>query len=201
VRPNVPSPSRESAIRAACQRGDVRAAATLAIESYGPEILGYLRAIVADEGAAGDVFSVFCEDVWRGLDGFAWRCSARGWCYTLAHHAAMRHLRSPREQPALHVPLSQVSDVGRLAEEVRSSTARAPTSERKSRLRRLREQLPVEEQALLVLRIDKQLPWSEVALVLFGEGGEPARKSAAARQRFQALKDKLRRLAAEEGLL
>jgi hypothetical protein len=71
----------------------------------------------------------------------------------------------------------------------------------------LREQLPLEDQTLLILRVDRQLPWRELALVMH-DGDAPAPEAdqleivaARLRKRFQAVKDKLRKLAIAEGLL
>ena len=70
-------------------------AATLAMRGYGPEICGYLRAVVRDEEAAAEVFSQFAEDLWRGIAGFRGDCSFRTWAYKLAWHAAARHFSDP----------------------------------------------------------------------------------------------------------
>ena len=61
----------------------------------------------------------------------------------------------------------------------------------------------MDEQLLLILRVDKNLPWDEVALVLAAEhgGDDVARGAVRARKRFQLVKDKLRRMAEEAGLL
>jgi RNA polymerase sigma-70 factor, ECF subfamily len=195
-------PQVEARIRAACDRGDRSAATTLVIEAYGPEILGFLGALLEDGGAADDAFSIFCEDVWRGLPSFAWRCSVRCWCYTLARHAAMRLLRSPHERAERNVPISSVPEVEQLVAQARSATTEKHLrSEVKSQVRRLREQLPMEEQMLLILRIDKDLPWDEVARVLGETGEDLDRASARARKRFQLVRNKLKRLAEEAGLL
>jgi RNA polymerase sigma-70 factor, ECF subfamily len=194
-------PEVERRIRAASERRDHAAATTIAVEAYGPEILGFLATLLDDPGAADDVFSVFCEDVWRGIGGFAWRCSARCWCYTLARNAAMRFLRSPHERSVGQVPLSAAPEIAQLTARVRrSSTAKHLRSEVKSRMRELRERLPLEEQMLLILRVDKELPWDEVARVL-GDDDDLVRASARARKRFQLVKDELKRLAHEAGLL
>lgn len=197
----------ERAVRAACDRGNDRHAATLVIERYGPEILGFLFSFVADHGSADDVFSMFCEDVWRGLPGFQWRCTVRGWCYRLARHAALRFLRTGPARAARHLPLSQASEVWRLANRARTGSCPAHArTEVKSRMRRLREKLAAEEQLLLVLHVDKDLPWTEVAMILAPEGdslsaGALARQSARVRKRFQLVKEKLKRMARSEGLL
>ena len=66
-------------------------------------------------------------------------------------------------------------------------------------LEKLRAALPVEDQSLLVLRVDQGLPWAEVAEIL-AEEGRPADPNALMK-RFERLKDKLARMARDEGLL
>jgi RNA polymerase sigma-70 factor (ECF subfamily) len=188
----------EARIRAAWDRGDHKVATHLIIEGYGPEILGFLVALVHDSTDADDVFATFCEDVWRGIAGFGWRCSARCWSYTLARHAAFRFLRS--RQTNRRVPLSSAPDV---EDRLRTTTALHARSEVKSEMRRLREELPIDEQAILILRVDKDLSWEEVARVLDdGESdSDMARSTVRVRKRFQLVKNKLRRMAQEAGLL
>ncbi len=70
---------------------------------------------------------------------------------------------------------------------------------RADRLLKLRESLDREEQTLLILRVDKAMAWEEVAEVLRTDG-EPA-TTAALRKRFERLKEKLGRLAREQGLI
>jgi RNA polymerase sigma-70 factor (ECF subfamily) len=66
-------------------------------------------------------------------------------------------------------------------------------------LEKLRQSLSTEEQSLLVLRIDQGLPWNEIAevLVLDGKQVEPATLM----KRFERLKERLARLAREQGLV
>jgi RNA polymerase sigma-70 factor (ECF subfamily) len=88
----------------------------------------------------------------------------------------------------------------------RSSTKPWQRTVVKDRFRALRESLAPHERMLLVLRVDRRLPWMEVARVM-ADPDEPmtaealARRAAALRQQFQRIKDHLRALAAQEGLL
>ena len=84
----------EQRIRRHHERGELKEAATAAIEGFGPEILGFLKAVVRDEQLAGEVFAHFCEDVWTGLSGFRWESSFRTWGYTLARAAWLRQRRA-----------------------------------------------------------------------------------------------------------
>ena len=70
---------------------------------------------------------------------------------------------------------------------------------RADKLMKLRESLDPKEQTLLILRVDKAMPWEDVAEVMRANG-EPA-TSAVLRERFERLKEKLGRLAREQGLI
>jgi RNA polymerase sigma-70 factor (ECF subfamily) len=70
---------------------------------------------------------------------------------------------------------------------------------RADKLVKLRDSLDPEEQTLLILRVDKAMPWEDVAEVL-GADGDPV-SPAALRKRFERLKEKLGRLAREQGLI
>src|SRR5262249_52746389 len=64
--------------------GKLNEVATLAIESYGPDVLGFLAAILHDQADAGDAFAQACENLWRGLPRFEARSAIKTWFYTLA---------------------------------------------------------------------------------------------------------------------
>lgn len=177
------------------EHGDLKTAATVALQGYGPQVLGYLTAILKDEDDARDVFSQFAEDLWKGLPGFRGECSLRAWAFKLAWHAAARFARDPYRKRGRPIRTTEVS---RLAASVRSATSFRPGG-RGERMLRLRDALPPEEQTLLILRVDKELPWDEVAHVLSAEG-EPV-ATAALRKRYERLKQKLARMARDEGLL
>lgn len=196
-------PGAEHAIREACERADYDAAATRAIKSYGPEILGFLAMRLRDISEAEEVFAIFCEDLWTALRAFEWRATARVWAYTLARHAADRHRIAAARRRKRETLGGALQDV---VADVRSTTAAHLRTETKSRLSQLREQLPVADQTLLVLRIDKGLSWKELALVMVYEGvaldeASVTREAARLRKRFQLVKQQLRELARAEGLL
>jgi RNA polymerase sigma-70 factor (ECF subfamily) len=174
--------------------GDAREAATLAIRAYGPSILGYVAAVVRDEAATGDVFSTFCEDLWRGIGSFRGDSSVKTWAYRLAWHAAARWLRDPHRRRSARL---RTDDAERLAAEVRSTTALHLRPSAQDALAELRATLSPEEQTLLTLRVDRDLPWSEIARVL----GDDAASEAALRKRFERLKERLRSVAIQRGLV
>jgi RNA polymerase sigma-70 factor, ECF subfamily len=195
----------ERKLREPWDRGDYQAAATLALEAYAPEIMGFLLERLRGEDDASEVFSQFALDFWRGLPRFEWRSSLRAWAYALARNAANRHVRAPRRRH--EQSLGGANSPGmEVAEHVRSETMLYLRSSAKARVRKLREALSCDDQLLVTLRVDKQMTWPEIALVLeeFNEGSERASVTAAAarvRQRFQKVKARLRALAREDGIV
>lgn len=191
----------ESEVEARClealDRGDHAGAATVVVREYGPQLLGYLCSVLRSDADAGEVFSMFSEDLWRGLPGFRRECPVRVWCYRLAWHAAARFLRDPYRGRGRRLETTELS---RLVDEVRSSVFLGRDQARQATLDRLRAALAPDERTLLVLRLDRGLSWAEVALVLAEEKGAPVDEPAL-RKRFERLKDKLAQRAREEGLL
>lgn len=180
-------------VQALLERGDLEGAATAALGDLGPAVFGYLCSL-ADEDDARDVFSIFSEDLWRGLPGFRRECSLRAWAYRLAWHALARFHRDPFRRRGVRLPSEAAS---RLAASIAASS-QMPGS-RRDRLRTLRASLDPEDQTLLVLRVDKELEWEDVAAVLSADGRPVT--AAALRKRFERLKDELARRAREQGLL
>jgi len=196
----------ERRIRARFDAGDLRGGVTVALQEYGPWLLGYLNVLVRDEDGAFEAFCEFSEDLWKGVARFRWESAFRTWAYRLAYHAAMRHLRSPHRRPGRNLPLSRVPDLSGLQEQVRSSTKEFRKTEVKDAFARLRETLTPEEQSLLTLRLDRNMRWEEVAGVMLSPEESPSpeairRQAAALRQQFHRLKTLLGRLAAEQGLV
>jgi RNA polymerase sigma-70 factor (ECF subfamily) len=203
----------EERISGALARREVDQAVTEVLKGYGPQILGYLRAVMRDPEEAEEVFSQFAEDLWKGLAGFRGECSVRVWAYKVAWHAASRYARDPYRRRRDRLATSMAS---RLADEILSSSNRN-LERRSADVERLRMHLSAEEQSLLVLRVDRQLSWREVAEVLASEedeggdgvtppspdgrrGSGPVDETTL-RKRFERLKLKLAKLAREEGLL
>ncbi len=175
--------------------GDVAGAATAALRELGPTILRYLRSLLRDEADARDAFSQFAENLWKGLPEFRAESSLRTWAFRLAWHAALNvrdeAWRRRRQRLA-------TGDASRLADEIRTRTG-VRVERQKKALDVLREALSVEDRSLLVLRIDQALPWNDIAEVL-GAEGKPV-EAAALMKRFERLKDRLARMAREQGLV
>lgn len=196
----------ERRIRARLDAGDRDGAATALLEGYGREVLGFLIARLRDRDAASEVFSQFTEDLWKGLDGFRWQCAARVWAYTLARHAASRHIKDARRRRARNVGLSRAGPLSAIEERIRTATMNAARTEARSRLAQLRESLPGDDQTVLLLRVNRRLGWREIAQVMAGADRDASdealeKEAARLRKRFQLAKDKLRRMAVEQGLV
>jgi len=67
-----------------------RQAATLVIQTHGPAVLRYLRALLRDQGTVDDAFSLFGEWVWRGIPNFRGEAPLRTWALGVAWNAAQR---------------------------------------------------------------------------------------------------------------
>ncbi len=199
--------SAEQAIHAAWQEGDFKSAATLVLDAYGRELYSFILAQFRHSwDQADDVFSSFKEDLWRGLPGFLWRCSARAWCYRLARNAAHRYRRSPQNRRARHVSLEEVGFLDEAVDRARTSTQAHLRSEVKGEIQKLREELTQADRDLLALRIDRALSWREVAHAMLPADEQAdeerlRRLEAALRQRFVEVKAKLKQLAKKRGLL
>lgn len=198
--------SCEDRIRALCDAQDYAAAATLVIESYGPEILAFLIARLRNRSSGEDVYGTFAEKLWVGLPQFEWRCSVRSWAYRLARNAANDYATALPNQRRHNVALSQHPALSQLIDRVRSTTQAYRQTETKDRVRELREQLSPDDQLLLILRVDKTMGWREIAQAM-AEDGEPlegaalAKEASRLRKRFERVKERIRELAQAKGLL
>ncbi len=184
----------EREIRAQLGRGEAVPAATRLVEGLGPAVFGY-HCSLHEEDDAKEVFSMWAEDVWRGLSAFRGEASVKTWAYRLAWHASCRFRRDAFRKRREAIPTSAAS---RLAASVASKSGLAPGS-RRERLDRLRAELSPEEQTLLVLRVDRELEWEEIAAILSVDGAPVT--SPALRKRFERLKEKLAELAKSERLI
>ena len=170
-------------------------AVTFAIRGYGEEILGYLVAMTRSETDANDAFSLFAEDLWKGLPRFRWECTLRTWAYGLARHALARIRRDPHRKRA--VPLSDAHLAG-LVEEMRSRTQTFLRTETRDKVAKLRAEMDPDDQSLLILRLNRKLAWRDIALVLDPDtkAADVEKRAASLRKRFERLKIELKERAA-----
>jgi RNA polymerase sigma-70 factor, ECF subfamily len=196
----------ERAIRAAWEVGDFSTAATAALEAYGHEILTFLGTRLRSSSDAEEAFGIFAEDLWKGLPRFGFRCSTRGWLYTVARNAANRYASSPARRPHRNVELDRESQVAALVDRVRSTTEDFRRTEVKDQIRALRDHLTTEDQTLLLLHVDRALPWREIAMIMHEDDTTLddeglTREAARLRKRFERVKVELKQIAIERGLI
>jgi RNA polymerase sigma-70 factor, ECF subfamily len=185
----------EETIWQALARGDADGAAREAIRGYGPQILGYLTRVLGSGDDAADAFSLFAEQLWRGVRRFEGRSSVRVWAYRVAWTAAMRVADDGWRRRRERLRTSMAS---RLAAEVLTSVHPSEAVE-PGPIQQLRSALRPEERSLLVLRIDQRLSWREIAEVMRAEGDLV--EEAALRKRFERVKTRLGEIARTRGLL
>jgi len=192
----------EHQLRALCEAREYRCATTAAIEVYGRELMRFLISQLGVQRGE-EAFSELLEDCWRGLPAFEWRSSLRTWLYVLARHIIARMRRVP---VAKTLAITGTGPLAEVPAATRSQTPAHLKTNIKERFRALREQLPDGDQVLLVLRIDSNLPWRELARIMSDSETELSDAELEAfsvrlRQRYQAAKARLRKLAEDDGLL
>jgi RNA polymerase sigma-70 factor (ECF subfamily) len=185
----------ERRVRELLAAGDVRGAATEAIRALAPDVLRFLRALLRDEADAADAFSEFAEDLWTGLEAFRGEASLRTWALRLARNAALDLRGEAWRRRGRRFATGEASA---LAEDLRTKSF-VRVERQRAALDRLREALSIQDRMLLVLRLDQGLSWKETAEVLAAEG--EATDVNTVTKRFERLKDKLARMAREEGLI
>jgi RNA polymerase sigma-70 factor (ECF subfamily) len=196
------SATLEAEIDAALRAGRYDEAATAAIKGFGPEIRGFLAATERSEPDAADIFSQFCEDLWKGIPSFRGESSFRTWAYLLARNAGHRFHRDPLRRRG--VPLSTVPAVAELEAQIRSDTRSFLQTAVRDGVAALRESLDPDDRMLLVLRVDRQMEWRDIAVIFEGEGTPSegiGKRSAALRKRFERIKARLRTQAYEKGMV
>jgi RNA polymerase sigma-70 factor (ECF subfamily) len=175
----------ESRVTALLSQGEYRGAATEVIRGYGPRALGYLHRLLGNDTDAADAFSMFAEQVWRGMPNFEGRSSVKTWAFKAAWSAAMKVRDDAWRRLREGLPSSAASH---LADEVRTNTALRFETLRQE-LEVLRAELTAEDQTLLALRLDQELTWEEVAEVLSIEGRTV--DPATLRKRYERIKGRL----------
>jgi RNA polymerase sigma-70 factor (ECF subfamily) len=193
----------ESTLETLHAQGQHDEATTALLTLYGREIFGFMRARLRDPDVAKEAYSAFAVDVWRGMPGFRKQCPFRAWAYAIARNVASRQGARAARPRRFEQPLDdQVAPA--LVQLVRTCTAEYMRTEVKSRFAELRDKLSEEDQTVLVLRVDKRMEWRDVAAVMLGADApdsEREREAARLRQVFRALRERLKTLAKEEGLI
>jgi len=186
----------DARIREHHTRGDCDTAATLIIRGYGRAVNTFLASRVRSPVVVSEIFSLFCEQLWRGLPAVRWRSSVRGWVFVLARNAMYQYLSSLRNFRARYVPLLEEPPV---VEEFEFPSGARPDHETaEEQLQLLCTELSEQDTRLLTMRARLALPWEEIARSMVdasASNSEAAvrREAARLRKRFQLIKDRLRR--------
>lgn len=189
------STEAETKVRRLLAAGDTDAAATLAIRSYGPQVLRYLRSLLRAEDVVEDAFSRFAEVLWKSLPAFRNEACLLTWVFKVAWSSAQQSHRDPWRRRGRRLATGEATAI---AEDVRTRSY-VRDERRRRQLDRLREALSLGDRSLLELRIDQELSWAEIADVLAG-AGKPVQAAALAK-RFERVKERLAKLARSEGLI
>lgn len=191
----------EDRIRRHCESGELERGATVAIEAYGSELLGYLHAMAPSPADADEMFSELCERLWKHLPDFRWESSVRTWAYVVARNLLRSGFRSAQGPRGRVKPLA-ASQISKLADSVRSTTPPHMKTESKNKLRQIRDALEPDDRTLLILRVDRRLAWRDIAAVMADDDASKAdltRHAASLRKRFERLKERLRKEMAAYG--
>jgi RNA polymerase sigma-70 factor, ECF subfamily len=195
-----PRDAVEAEVRALADAGDIDRAATRALEHYGPELYGFLRALARDDDLAAEAFAAASEHLWRNLARFRWEASLRTWSYQLVRNALHQLRSAPVRRPERNLPLSMMTSIANVQ---RSATAPFQRTEVKDALRALRESLDPLDHEILILRLDRAMSWKEIARALADTDADTGldQRAATLRKRFERAKTQLRELAVQHGLL
>jgi RNA polymerase sigma-70 factor (ECF subfamily) len=98
---------------------------------------------------------------------------------------------------ARNIPLSLAPEVAAV---VRTMTSEILRTDVKDEFRVLREQLDTDDHELLLLRVERKLAWKDIARILGGDDDIDAR-AATLRKRYERVKERLRKLAKQHGLI
>ncbi len=183
----------ESELREAWDAKAFDRAATMALDRYGSELLGYLHAMARPPLDPDELFSEPCERLWRNLPDFQWKSRLREWSDVIARTLLRSGIRSARG-PRGRVDALVSTDFSKMADKIRSTTPPHVRTQAKDRLQEIRESLEADEQSLLILRVDRNMAWNEIADVLADpdDTRSQAQRSAGLRKRFERLKERLR---------
>jgi RNA polymerase sigma-70 factor, ECF subfamily len=182
----------EADVRAACDARDHAGAAAAIVRGYGPEIVSYLAGVLRVDEDIREVFSVFCEDVCRGLPSFRFDATVRTWSYVIAHRAVLKHLRAVRMQRRR---FDGPVDLEAVAAQVHSTTMEHMRTTNRDRLAAIRDQLGPEQRTILILRVDRQLGWRDIAQITSEielDAEALRRREQTLRKKFETIKRQLR---------
>jgi RNA polymerase sigma-70 factor, ECF subfamily len=171
----------------------------LLFRRYAAEMRAFLRSRTGSRHSMEDVYSVFTEDVWKGLPQLRSEKHMRSWLYVIARNALSRHVRFKRRWRLRHT----FSGLESMPAEARQSYGTRQGN--LAQLTPLLAELDAADRRLLDQRLVKALPWRDIALQHAREAGDISeafvtRESARLRKRYQLLLLSLRQRAELPGM-
>jgi DNA-directed RNA polymerase specialized sigma24 family protein len=160
---------------------------------HGPELFGFLVAVVDDVDGAAVVYADVSRRVASELETFRWRYPLRTWLYAVARRE-LRDRRLRRRLPPQPPPNVDFAPVA----------ASPPCAPSTAAIAAIRRALSEEEREILILRVDRRLDWLELAITTLGDG-VPADSLATTarflRARVGAIVARVERVAVEHRIL
>ena len=178
-------PSVDDRVGELLRSGEKSKAATAALRALGPEILRFLRSVLRNEEDAADAFSIFSENLWKGLASFRGQSSLRTWAFRIAWNSAQTLRTDAWHRRGRRFATGEASAI---AEEIRTKTV-VRVARQADELEKIRKTHSPEDQSLLALRLDREFSWEEIAEIL-STGGEPV-QPLTLMKRFERLKKRL----------
>jgi RNA polymerase sigma-70 factor, ECF subfamily len=187
------APDKDAQIGVHCERASFAHATSLILDEYGSELRAFLSSRTSNRMSMEEVYSVFSEDVWRGLPNFRFEGRVRSWIYAVARNALARHRKRKQRWHSRHVAAEP--DEYHAAERASLPTQLDHCAE----LQPLLSELPADDRQLLEQRLVRAMPWREIARSR-GKTSEAelARESARLRKRYQLVVQSLRRRASAQ---
>ncbi len=181
----------DSQILASCQQENYDAATRLILAGYRRSVCSYLSVRARDRACADEAFSLFLEDIWRGLPGFRFQCKVHAWVFTIARNALCRQMKARWRWGSRHVSLESQEE--RLEARQFADVAGVMAG----RIWPLVATLPPHDLSLLGKRIALSMAWKEIALEglsapELADETSLERESARLRKRYQLLVERLR---------
>jgi len=170
----------------------------LLIRRYAMEVRAFLRSRTGSRHSMEEVYSVFSEDVWKGLPQLRSEKYTRTWLYVVARNALSRHARYKKRWRLRHT----FSGLESAPAELRQSYGTREGN--LAQLTPLLSELNEADRQLLDQRLVKSLAWRDIALASGRTAGDTSeayvtRESARLRKRYQLLLVTLRQRAAQRG--
>ena len=187
----------EALIVMQCERANFAHATRLILRQYANEVRAFLRSRTRTRVSMEEVYSVFSEDVFRGLPRFRFQGRVRSWLYVVARNALARHSKINRRWRTRHLS----AELDELAPEARRSLS--ARSGDLAQLEQLMGGLDAADRRLVEQRLVLSMAWRDIAIEQLRQrrtatNSEIDRESARLRKRFQLLLQQLRTRLAEQ---